>query len=531
MKKVIKKVNSKIANSKRKSFLSFWFCVFMVCSSISTVKAELKPDFAIKGFHLDLKCQVMTMPALRTFAKELSEMGINTLVMEWEGSFPYERNATLSNKYAFTREEVKSFVSYCTSLGIDVIPLQNCFGHVEYILRHSRYASIKEDNKEISQVCPMKEEECKAIFKDIFSDIIELHPSKYLFIGGDETFLLGNCKLCSAKVAKEGKSKLFVDYVKLMCEVARSMGKIPVLWADILLKNPEAASELPKDAIFVDWNYGWDKNHFGNIDNLLQLGFNLWGAAAIRSSPDNLYLTQWDVHFNNISSFIPSSREIGYKGMIMTSWSCGGTYGFTYDAGWEVVNMQQIRNVYPISGFRILVAAYGESLKNTLIPLNQEDFVVGYGQKRFGLTAQESELLWQILKTPQEIIKGKKEKTASEVTQMKEGAIALQKQMSTLKPKTNQKEFEHLRLMLDIRVQYLDFKEIEMRYQSPEFNRNLAKKYVQQLEPLITESKNIDKRFINLNKGFLHDEELLEINHIRNEKLYIMYATVKRLTI
>ena len=85
--------------------------------------------------------------------------------------------------------------------------------------------------------------------------------------------------------------------------------------------------------------------------------------------------------------------------------------------------------------------------------------------------------------------------------------------------------------MLDIRVQYLAFKEIEMRYQSPEFTRSLAKEYVQQLEPLIAESKNIDKRFIDLNTGFLHNGELLEINHIRNEKLYIMYATVKKLTI
>jgi uncharacterized radical SAM superfamily Fe-S cluster-containing enzyme len=47
-------------------------------------------DFTIKGFHLDLSIQVMKMDALKAFAKKLSEQGINTLVMEWEGTYPFE---------------------------------------------------------------------------------------------------------------------------------------------------------------------------------------------------------------------------------------------------------------------------------------------------------------------------------------------------------------------------------------------------------------------------------------------------------
>ena len=103
-------------------FLAF----FLLCPSVySSPKAMNKHDFAIKGFHIDLRCEVMTMPALKNFAKELAEFGINTIIMEWEGSYPYDKHATISNKYAYSREEVRSFVSYCSTLGIDVIPLQN----------------------------------------------------------------------------------------------------------------------------------------------------------------------------------------------------------------------------------------------------------------------------------------------------------------------------------------------------------------------------------------------------------------------
>ncbi len=503
--------------------------IILLFSIVQFTTSKNNQDFSTRGFHIDLRCQVMTMPALKSFAKDLSEMGINTIIMEWEASFPYTRNATLSNKYAYSKEEVKSFVSYCSSLGIDVIPLQNCFGHVEYILRHDRYSQIKEDSKEISQVCPSKTMACKTIFTDIFSEMAELHTSKYFHIGCDETRLLGTCKQCALKVKNEGKSKLFVDYVNLMCDIARSMGKQPIIWADIILKYPEAIKELPKDIIFVDWNYGWSSDKFGDMNNLLKSGITIWGAPSIRSAPDNIYLTQWNKHFSNINTFIPYSRKANYQGIVMTSWSTSGTYGFSYDTGWEVINMLPIRWVYPLSGFRISVAAYAESLKNEE-PLDTKKFTISYAQERFGLSSTDSELLWKILNHPQETIRnGKESKSNRTISEVKEEFITLQKQLSSLKPIRNQKEFDHFRLMFDIRIEYLSFKEIESKYQSNEFNRNKADNLFKELETLKTKTSEINQRFISLNKNFLHDDELKEINRVRNEKFLILHETIKKM--
>ena len=91
--------------------------------------------FAVRGFHLDLRIQVMKMPALKSFVKQLAGQGINTLVMEWEASYPYS-DPLLRNRYAYSKEEIVSFINYCKELHIDVVPLQQSFGHVEYILRH-----------------------------------------------------------------------------------------------------------------------------------------------------------------------------------------------------------------------------------------------------------------------------------------------------------------------------------------------------------------------------------------------------------
>jgi N-acetyl-beta-hexosaminidase len=214
-------------------------------------------------------------------------MGMNTLIMEWEGTYPFEKHPLIPNRYAYTKDEIVSFVKYCNGLGIDVIPLQQSFGHVEYILRNDKYNELREDEKDFSQVCPLQTVQDKALFTDLYTELASTHNSKYIHIGGDETYLLGHDKRCQEMVAKEGKSKLYIDYIKMLCNIVIGLGKTPVLWADIALKYPGAIKQLPKGTVFIDWNYGWDMNHFGDHQKLLQSGYEIWGAPAIRSSPDN----------------------------------------------------------------------------------------------------------------------------------------------------------------------------------------------------------------------------------------------------
>ena len=182
-----------------KVFFAITFTIQFLFSQTTTAQQK---DFAVKGFHLDLRIQVMKMDALKAFAKKLSEQGINTLVMEWEATYPFEKHPLIPNKYAYKKEEIKSFIKYCGDIGIDVIPLQQSFGHVEYVLRHERYKDLREDQKDYSQVCPSEEEGDKRLFTDLFTELAATHPSKYFHIGGDETYLLGHCENAKQKLLK-----------------------------------------------------------------------------------------------------------------------------------------------------------------------------------------------------------------------------------------------------------------------------------------------------------------------------------------
>lgn len=506
---------------------------FLGCNSDTTNPAQTKEvtssidnQFEVRGFHIDLRIQVITMDALRKLADELSGFGINTLIVEWEATYPYHDHATISNKLAYTRDEIVSFISYCEKRGIDVIPLQQCFGHVEYILRHDRYANLREDRKDFSQLCPLKTEADSLLFVNLFADIASMHQSDYIHIGGDETYLLGHCAGCAEKASIEGKSKLFVDYMKMMCNIVISLGKKPIMWADILLKYPESATELPAETIFIDWNYGWKTNYFGDISALQKNGSQFWGAPALRSHPDNSYVTCWEKHFNNQRDFIPYAREAGYKGLIMTSWSTSGLYGFLWDVNYEMTDMEQIRNTYPLSGFKILLASYAEALSSDT-PLEPRQFVVNYSREQFGLTDAEGEDLWSILTLPPELIINGKPTTSLSIAVMRDTVALAVSKMNSLKAKKHTDEFEHLRLMLDLRAHYLAFKEVEARYNSPDFSIEDKSTVISGLEELIKESRKLDRRFYLLNKGFLYDSEIDEQNMIRNRKLKLLYMRLK----
>ena len=402
------------------------------------VKAIYNHDekpFPVRGFHLDLRIQAMPMPALKKLALQLSQAGMNTLVMEWEGTYPFKDEPLIPNRYAYTREEVTSFIAYCNSIHLDVIPLQQSFGHVEYILRNSKYKDLREDQKDFSQINPIREEGAKALFTTLYKDLISTHSSPYIHIGGDETYLLGHGEESKKKIKSVGIGRLYGDYIKMLCDVVVSLGKRPVLWADIALKYPEALKGLPKETVFVDWNYGWDINMFGDHQKLMQSGFEIWGSPSIRSHPDNYFLTQWEKHLKNISDFVPLARQFGYKGMIMTSWSTSGLYSSVFETPKDIADLYAIRRVYPISGFNMLISAFLKGV-NQSEPLVTLPFVIDYAKSAYGFTDEDARAFWKAIScVPFEITQDKPVNTTLSINQILDSTKLASSVLYKLKPK------------------------------------------------------------------------------------------------
>ncbi|MBV8389897.1 MAG: beta-N-acetylhexosaminidase, partial [Mucilaginibacter sp.] len=340
---------------------------------------------------------------------------------------------------------------------------------------------------------------------------------------------LGHDARCKAKVEKEGKSKLYIDYIRMLCNMVISMGKKPVLWADIALKYPEAINLLPKGTVLVDWNYGWSMNNFGDHQKLTESGYEIWGAPALRSHPDNYFLTQWEKHFNNIRNFVPVSRNLGYKGIVMTSWSTSGAYSSVWETDENPVDLYAIRHVYPISGFNILLAAYAQSIKS-IQPLDINVFITDYCKKQYGLDNQQANEFWQALKTaPYEVKQGEVVSSKPITTkQLLDSTLNAAKTLYALKPTKNLQEFEQYRLMTDIRIHYLRYEEIEKEVNLPSVSPQNASIILAKLKELIVTGDQLDKRFIALNKDYLYPAELAQENELRDAKVRLLYNRLSR---
>jgi len=487
-------------------------------------------DFRVKGFHLDMRIQVMKMPALKALATELRKKGINTLLVEWEASYPFRDEPIIANRYAYSRSELSAFTHYCASIGLDVIPLQQSFGHVEYILRHARYAQLREDDRDFSQVCPAQTDLNRQLFTTLYKDLISTHSSPYIHIGCDETHLLGHCPRCQKLAAEEGLSKVYFNHVKMLCDIVIGLGKIPVLWADIALKYPDFIKLLPKQTVLVDWNYGWAIDRFGSHTALATSGYEVWGAPALRSDPDNYYLTRWQYHFNNISAFIPQCAEFGYKGVIMTSWSTSGEYDAVFDGGNELKDLYAVRHVYPLTGFNILIDAFIEALARPG-SFDSDKFITAWSRRQYGLNETSAGLFKTALfTTPYKVLDGNVlSQSPMSLAALLDSARVASAILDSLHPMRNQAEFDHYRLMAKIRVYYLSYRNIEAQVNAAS-NPDDLKKYVARLKALMATEPALAQSFQRLNNKTLYPSAIEEENAIRIYKIHALYQRLIRQT-
>lgn len=214
------------------------------------------PDMKMRGVHFDLKGCMPTFEYLKDAIIRLGSFKINTILMEYEDKITYKNHPLLASSSALSIEEVKELVNIAKENHIQIIPLVQSLGHAEYILKHSEYAHLREQQDFYQQMCPSKPETME-FFKSLCEELFDIHKdSKYFHIGGDETRQLGECSICQPKALKESKYKLYMDYVKEACQFILDNGKIPIIWDDILTCHaPELFKELPKGTVIVYWKY------------------------------------------------------------------------------------------------------------------------------------------------------------------------------------------------------------------------------------------------------------------------------------
>ena len=104
---------------------------------------------------------------------------------------------------------------------------------------------------------------------------------KWVHLGGDEAYQLGECPECAERAASIGKEGLYAEFFGRLCRHVIEQGRRPCLWGDMLAKFPDALEAIPRETVIFDWNY--DLPPVATAKMFRERGFEVVYCPGIRS--------------------------------------------------------------------------------------------------------------------------------------------------------------------------------------------------------------------------------------------------------
>ncbi len=215
------------------------------------------PALALRGIHLDLKGSMAPASYWQEAIRLLSQFKINAVLIEYEDKFPFAAHPEVVGPGALTRTELDELLATARDCFVEVIPLLQSLGHVEWILRAPQHTHLCESGS-LSQFCPQKEG-AWLLLAELLDEMIAAHPdARHFHLGADEAWLLGDCPACREVVARESKLALYLGFVNRAIERVQAAGLRPIIWDDMIQRNLEGGGLdlLPEGVVLCNWAYG-----------------------------------------------------------------------------------------------------------------------------------------------------------------------------------------------------------------------------------------------------------------------------------
>lgn len=291
---------------------------------------EDAPMIADRGLSYDTtRGRVPTLEELKRQADVCSFYKMNQLQLYVEHSYLFrEFSEVWRNNTPLTAEEILELDAYCRKLQIELVPSLASFGHLYEVLRTKTYAHLCElehsDKGAYSLLGRMahhtvdvSNEESFVMVTGRIREFMGLFSSRYFNICGDETFDL--CKGRSKRLGEEkGVKRVYLDFLKKLCNFVVEEGRIPMYWGDVLLEKPELLPEMPDNAICLNWEY-WPKVTEEKVKILTDAGVkNLYLCPGVQSW--NHLINKYSDAYQNISLMCRNAHKYHAKGVLNTEW-------------------------------------------------------------------------------------------------------------------------------------------------------------------------------------------------------------------
>ncbi len=302
----------------------------LICGGeLCPVEIEDWPAIPIRMIHWDLKGYLPRFEVLCEEFRLLGSYKINAVLLEIEDKYRYACAPEIGVPGAYTHEQMRELSKLAKDLHIAVVPKLQSIAHVDYVLKHDAYRSMREAGH-IFQYCPSNEAAQRlweAMCRELMDCFAEHGP--YFHIGADESGYLGLCPDC----AKLGKAGSYKKKVGACVDYVLKQGWTPVMWDDIIRNaghtfSPEEEEELRRElgrkAVLMYWSYGYGgkNNQFPYLDEFRKAGLRVWGASGF-SGCDNWAgsVPPLEIRSKNIDAWTKDAVEKDVECICATGWT------------------------------------------------------------------------------------------------------------------------------------------------------------------------------------------------------------------
>jgi hypothetical protein len=321
------------------------------------VRIEDFPDVLHRGFMLDIsRDRVPTRATLERLVELCALARYTQLQLYMEHTYTYRDHGVVwRDASPMTPAHLTWLDDLCADHGIELVPNQNCFGHMARWLAHPEYRDRAEspDGWELmpgvvlppSVLAPTPANAAFAL--DLLDELLGSFRSRQVNIGCDEPFELGH-GASAGIVTAQGRGSVYVDHVARLAGPLVERGYTVQVWADVIRHHPELAERLPAGTVPVAWCYeappvdgpfelprgvaevmerlGTDATAFGGfgpqVAPLVDAGVPFWVAAG--TSSWSSLVGRLDNARANLVDAAETAVAHGCEGFLVTDWGDNG---------------------------------------------------------------------------------------------------------------------------------------------------------------------------------------------------------------
>lgn len=209
------------------------------------------PDLRTRGVMLDIsRDKVPTMATLESLVDRLASWKVNQVQLYMEHTFAYTSHQEVwADASPLTPEEVRQLDGFCRSRHVELVPNQNCLGHMERWLRHPRYRPLAlspggtRQRREPTTIDP-RNPGSLALVRELLGELLASFTSLRAHVGLDEPWELPRERFGD-----------YLDWIRTLRGLAELDGREMLVWGDVLAEHPELLPEIPDGVTVCEWGY------------------------------------------------------------------------------------------------------------------------------------------------------------------------------------------------------------------------------------------------------------------------------------